>query len=185
MQASPGTTPRGRATFAGWCPSATRCCSLRSKLRLPGSYSQHLRADRGGSPFDPQKHANPLSGLQPAQRPGIAECWWRLVVVCVVVTAVVDSRRDRRCCPSSPIWLGGGCIYWASLVLWLWRSVTQYHVQGRAVTCGDVEDAPCEVCSEGWGRCGGQPLNVSHPAQSERGTFWFPDSSNSSRTMDM
>jgi hypothetical protein len=36
MQLPDRTARRGQATFAGWCPSAARCCSLRSKLRSPG-----------------------------------------------------------------------------------------------------------------------------------------------------
>jgi hypothetical protein len=33
MQVPDRTARRGHAVFAGWCPSAAACCSLRSKLR--------------------------------------------------------------------------------------------------------------------------------------------------------
>ena len=92
MQLPDRIARRGQATFAGWCPSAVRCCSLRSKLRSPGGQACVLRDDRGESSPDTQEHATLLFSLRSAMRPGRKRCCWCRTVVCVVVTTVAVNR---------------------------------------------------------------------------------------------
>jgi len=41
------TARRGHAAFAGWCPSAARCCSLPSKLRSPSGSPPCVMTEAG------------------------------------------------------------------------------------------------------------------------------------------
>jgi hypothetical protein len=86
------TALRGHAAFAGWCSSAARCCSLRSKLRSPGGSPAPCVLTKGGAHLTPQKQATLPYDDRSAPQPRFTRCRWCPVVVCVVVTAVVSSR---------------------------------------------------------------------------------------------
>jgi hypothetical protein len=60
MQIPDHIAQRGHAAFAGWCPRAARCCSLRLQLRSRSDNSALCAADQGWSPLTPRS-AQPCS----------------------------------------------------------------------------------------------------------------------------
>jgi hypothetical protein len=111
------TARRGHAAFAGWCLSAARCCSLRSKLRSPSGSLAPCRDDRGESPLDPQRlAAQPrevyCAGQRWLQGPG-SSGWWGTVAVLVschrpcVVAHFGWRRLGQRTGTGTPHHFGG------------------------------------------------------------------------------
>jgi hypothetical protein len=106
MQIPDRTARRGHATFAKWCPSAGRCCSLRSKLRSRGGNPAPCAMTTAGTHLITPGARNSVPSLRSARR-----CGFRSVLLTPGCRLKSSLASDNRC-PWLPWYsVGRRCIW--------------------------------------------------------------------------
>jgi hypothetical protein len=104
MQIPDRIARRGHAAFAGWCPRAAWCCSLRSQLRSRSGNPALCAYDQGRSPLTPTSAQPCLPAFDLCR----ALAWWvcpALRCVPPVLWLLCTPSSCRRC--ASPVFRPG------------------------------------------------------------------------------